>query len=234
MLASKQTVAEGYPISYTATHSGTATYDFNGQGINPELWVGTSQGSYDVLRKIGAGEGTFQATAGNTYYMEVIPGDPEPDPDPCTDPICQQNQSVASLVSSGASVSFYTGKEFLENIDTYQLTTFHYNDIGRLTEIRHPNYYSPRSATNDIQAYVEHMTYNGRSELTEQTSPDSGKKTFYYDTQGNVRFYQDERGRTEGYYLYIRYDEWARTTEQGKVTGTWDNKLNRYAMPTIN
>lgn len=130
-------------------------------------------------------------------------------------------------------------RTLLEN-GSYQTTFFEYDNAGRLTTVRQPNYYAPPNGSAPAN-WQETRTYNFLGWLTSKTTPDTGTTKYAFDRAGRVRFLLDANGAAQSpqRILYTRYDVLGRAVEEGYIQDsqyTWHSptltdKLNNQAFP---
>jgi RHS repeat-associated protein len=113
----------------------------------------------------------------------------------------------------------------------YNMTTYQaeYNNLGKKVTTFLPNYYDPTQKAYQMQ-WQATTHYDMLEQATQSISPNVGMVEIIYDLEGKVRFTQDAQGRTDGYYLYIKYDIVGRVIEDGQIKNGWDSsQLQHYA-----
>ena len=93
-------------------------------------------------------------------------------------------------------------------------TAFIYDELDRLVEVRHPNYYAP-PAGSSASDWVSTYDYDSRGLLTQRVSKDSGTLLYNYDEAGNLRFSQDANQSGSNVASYTGYDFAGRPTVEG-------------------
>jgi RHS repeat-associated protein len=128
---------------------------------------------------------------------------------------------------------------------TLRQTGYLYDSAGRLSTIRHPNYYAPPMGSSAV-IWQESYAYDFLGRVTSRTTPDSGTVQVAYDSLDRPRFVYDANGApvTSGgtqTILYYRYDALGRVVECGYLRDarySWGNAalggmLNTAGFPNI-
>lgn len=113
---------------------------------------------------------------------------------------------------------------FAQKNDTeWVKSSYVYDDEDNLIQIKPPNYYNPPhgSSSDFVTTYV----YDAIGQMIEEKTPDAGRKRYFYDKQGRVRFMQDAEGALQGRVRYSVYDLYGRLTEEGTAQQSWDTNL---------
>ncbi len=125
----------------------------------------------------------------------------------------------------------------------YHYTLYYYDRAGNLVKTIPPEGVKPISdpdALNDITTIRElngtssivpsHILpttyrYDSRGLLVEQNSPDAGQTIYIYDLLGRLRFSQNAKQNTTGYFTYTCYDELGRVCETGESNETFEGVI---------
>ncbi len=138
------------------------------------------------------------------------------------DPSHYQAQKVIDPIGVEAvQISDQLGRTVMEISDPGGLnirTEYIYDEKGNLVEKHVPNYFDlPDGSVEDD--WVEEITYDHFSRITERSATDIGTLKSLYSRTGKLRFTQDEEGSTIGYFSYIKYDNLNRVVETGYFNG---------------
>lgn len=109
------------------------------------------------------------------------------------------------------------------------LETYLYDAQGNLLASSPPNAFTPPQGTSGAD-FISTASYDAQSRMVEITSPDGGTVNLIYSPAGRLRFKQDARGASEGYFQYWTYDVMGRMLELGTISAEWsDSTLQGYA-----
>lgn len=100
----------------------------------------------------------------------------------------------------------------------YQSTAYLYDDAGRVTQIRQPNYFAPPNGSSP-GTWVIAKTYTYLGLLQSQSTPDQGQTQMIYDSANRLRFTMDANGAalTPQQIQYVKYDNLDRVVETGYI-----------------
>ncbi|NEP11982.1 MAG: RHS repeat-associated core domain-containing protein [Symploca sp. SIO2C1] len=121
------------------------------------------------------------------------------------------------------------------NSDDISLVALEYDSAGNLSTSKPPAYFD----TNTLEDLGDSDTYLNTAEsdfyhrVSSLSLPDSSTTQCIYDPSGRVRFMQNARGQSEGYFCYWTYDRLRRMVEFGYISTSkqaWNTKtLQSYA-----
>ncbi len=94
------------------------------------------------------------------------------------------------------------------------ITEFDYDVLGRLLEVRPPNYFAPPGGSVAAD-WVITYGYDILGNLLSKTSSDFGTVQYAYDSMNRLRFSQDANQAAAGQVAYTSYDELGRVTKTG-------------------
>ena len=94
-------------------------------------------------------------------------------------------------------------------------TQFTYDALGNLTK------------STDPKNLATTYSYDARGQLTSKDMPDQDYSTDYkYDVSGNLRFVRDANHKSNGGFIYYKYDALGNVTEVGQYNGSSSNFTN--------
>ncbi len=103
-----------------------------------------------------------------------------------------------------------------------------YDKAGRLIKS-----YSPKAVANNDPSICKTYRYNSQGQVIESSSPDKGVTKFVYRKDGQIRFSENQKQRTNNTFSYTKYDDSGRPVESGEYTGT-DIMFSENMDPNIN
>lgn len=110
-------------------------------------------------------------------------------------------------------------------------TAFQYDIVNNLTKIAPPKAFNiaDNNTPDWNSVFCTVMTYNSLSQLTSRQTPDAGTDSMFYDKKGNLRFIKDANGQAAStkYFIYYKYDNLNRKTEEGTLTVTSPTNFNQ-------
>lgn len=122
---------------------------------------------------------------------------------------------AGNLIKTVPPAGIYRKENNLEDMHSSTLTAAQIDDCKSHVEDPELNVYFH---TN--HKLVTNYKYNSLQQLIEQTTPDGGKTTYWYDALGRLIVSQNARQAALGYvYSYTNYDALGRATEAGEITG---------------
>lgn len=132
-----------------------------------------------------------------------------------------------------------TGSEYPNEIAiTYKLdysewTLNYYDFAGRLRRTISTKGVDCSGTANHTMGTT--FDYNELGQLIARRSPDAGKKEYLYDTEGKLRFTQNEEQRSDNQFVYINHDEYGRNVEDGLFQSVSGQVYfqNHYQTPTV-
>ncbi|MBI1222589.1 MAG: hypothetical protein GC180_08305 [Bacteroidetes bacterium] len=122
------------------------------------------------------------------------------------------------------------------DIKEYHYTLYYYDQAGNLIKTVPPagvnlitdqndldqaeNYLLSQSGTRILPSHslITGYKYNSINELVEQSTPDGGTSTFYYDYLGRLVVSQNAMQNQNQRYSYTKFDELGRVSEIGEIT----------------
>ena len=101
-------------------------------------------------------------------------------------------------------------------------TAFQYDIVNNLTKIAPPKAFNigDNNTPDWNSVFCTNMTYNSLSQLTSRQTPDADTTAKYlYDKKGNLRFVKEGKKDLNNfaYFIYYKYDNLGRKTEEGLV-----------------
>ena len=118
--------------------------------------------------------------------------------------------------------------QYTADAQEYHFTLRYYDQAGNLEQTVPPegiapltaaqvaDYSKPETATvNPKHRMISSSAFDSLDRLIQQTTPDSGKRNFWYNHKGQLRFSQNAQQETGNKFAYTKYRFWGRVIEFG-------------------
>ncbi|NET24832.1 RHS repeat domain-containing protein [Okeania sp. SIO1I7] len=201
---------EGYPYSRTVYEASPLNRPIQ-QGIPGKTFAIGNGNTHIVSREYGTNtEGFFAEDSypSGEYLVEKLTDADGTTVYTLTDKLGRTLAKKAGPIEAGS--------------DVHQTTRSIYDDAGNVVKVLLPNQFVPPE-NSQPDAWEITMEYDFLGQMISQTNPDSGTTKYIYDRAGNPRFMVDAVALTSQIIFYKKYDIVGRLTEEGWLTGDWDD-----------